>query len=772
VALARTIEELSSAGCEPDALLEFLEETDGPVPLGQAFAAVYREVEIELVARGMAMRATRLRRAAAAIRNSGTGAVTSVRFEGFYRINPPEAEVIAALRGHAAVAVTPPADDPVRSGVRIGITAAPVIEREADEIARRILERTREGLEFREIGVIVRNPELYAPLLAATFERFGIPARFYFSSPLDEHGVIRYLSAAVGAMEGGWDHAETLAAMRMEASGFGVSGAMDWLDFEVRKQLPGRGIETLRAIVESGGERRAHLARLLDAFSELDAWRGDALGSPKEWAARTQFLAALARPLRPPDGVSWAESAVSRSQAAALAAFESAMDAAAQSFSETRVRFGEFWRRARAVLRLTPLRAPDHRRNAVHVISASEARQWELPVIFVCGLLERQFPRYAQPDPFLGPRARLALNARGIALRTPAAIDEEEALLFHIAVTRATSELVLTYPEMDARGDRNTPSLFLRRFAVEPKPARPVLARRADPRPPSAAFSAIQSRGLLEILAAKHAVMRPTALESFLQCPFQFFGRHTLDLRPAPPRPEDRLDFRVQGTIVHRVLAEWIHEKPPLEPLFERIFDEVCAKEYVPRGYRRETLRRQLRDDLLRAAEDRKLPAAVSSETEAAFEETIGGVPVKGRIDRIDRLTGGRSLVVDYKYSLQTGKYMKNENSLQGPLYTIAAQRMGHDVAAMVYCGLRAGTRDSIQYTGWTDDPALISIRSVNLPITGGWLNDAAAKVTEAAAGIREGRVAPQPFSTEPCRYCDYRDACRYESAATVTAGA
>ncbi len=770
VALARMIEELSAAGCDPPALSEFVAETEAPVPLGAAFAAVYREVEIELIARGVGMRATRLRRAAAAIRRSGTGAVKSVWLEGFYRINAPERDLIDALRRHADVTVAPPSDEFERPGVRTELVTAPVIEREADEIARRIREHAEAGREFQEIGVILRNPDIYTPLLAATFERFGIPARFYFSTPLSDHGSVRYLTAAVDAMLGGWDHALVLGAMRMGASGFGVTGAMDWFDFEVRKQLPGRGIEALREIVTMGAESRASLLRLLDSLSDLENLRVDTSHSPKEWATRTRSLAARARLARPKDGISWSEVAVSRGQAEALRAFEAAMDDAADSFPGDRVRFDEFWRRAKAVLRLTPLRVADHRRNVVHVMSAYEARQWELPVVFVCGLLERQFPRHSHPDPFFGDRARLALKERGIAVRTPLEMDEDEALLFHIAVTRATSELTLSYPEMDARGERNLPSLFLDRFAVAPIAALPVSTRRASPHPFQRGLGAIRDEALLNVLGAQHEVMKPTALESFLQCPFQFFGIYTLKLRSAPPRPEDRLDSRVLGTIVHRVLAEWTPARPPIEPLFGRIFEEVCTKEHVPPGYRREALGQQLLQDLLRMTADEKLPAAVASETEVSFEEQIGGVMVRGRIDRIDRLPSGRSLVVDYKYSLQMQKYVKNDNSLQGPLYAIAAERLGHDVAAMLYCGVRGGTRDSVLYTGWTD--GLPELKGTYLPLTQEWLTAAAAKVGTAAAEIREGRVAPKPFSTAPCRYCDYRDVCRYEAEEAVTAGA
>src|ERR1035438_8157647 len=60
-ALAQTIEEFASAGCESARLAEYLPDT----PLGEAFLEVYAEVDRELEARGLELRGRRLERMAA-----------------------------------------------------------------------------------------------------------------------------------------------------------------------------------------------------------------------------------------------------------------------------------------------------------------------------------------------------------------------------------------------------------------------------------------------------------------------------------------------------------------------------------------------------------------------------------------------------------------------------------------------------------------------------------------------------------------------------------
>ena len=77
-----------------------------------------------------------------------------------------------------------------------------------------------------------------------------------------------------------------------------------------------------------------------------------------------------------------------------------------------------------------------------------------------------------------------------------------------------------------------------------------------------------------------------SGLECFLDCPFQYFARYTLRLKTRPLLPQDRLDFMLQGTIIHQTLAEWHRDPQPIEPLFDRIFAANCEAKAVFRGYR------------------------------------------------------------------------------------------------------------------------------------------------------------------------------------------
>jgi len=752
--LAHTIAEFSAAGCDSARLASSLPES----PLAAAFLAVYQELDRELERRGLAMRAKRLERAAERIESHGLGGIRTIWLDGFHALPDPELRVIEALCHHAGLTLTlgdgdatetararlhamgfreeragRPRPTPAKALVR-----APGIEREAEEIARRIIEQAAAGRPFREMGIIVRAAETYVPVLRSTLERFGIPARFYFDSEMERHPAVRFLSGAVDAMLSGWDHARTLQVLRL-APRFADSDVMDGFDFAVREQIPNAGLGALKALLVArpGAERLMHL---IDDLGAIEEWRSFEL-APKDWAAQFRTLRNLFRPDARNLGVALPVTEIEDEAAVAL---------------ETRaIGIEEFWRTVKSVIRLKPLRLKDGRRNVVHVLSAEEARQWVLPVVFVCGMVEKQFPRFHRQDPFFPDAARCRLNAAGIRLRTAAEFEREERALFDQAITRATMLTTLSYPEFDARGERNLPSLYLEGLRLSPEESRAV---RPHPRypgcppGPSRGPAEIRAPGLLEFLREKTARLSPTDLESFLQCPFQYFGRRTLRLQPAPSRPQDRLDFLTQGNIVHEVLAAWWADQGDVAPLFEDVFARFVEEERIPSGYHTERLHNAMLDDLRGFAADGEWPRDdFQSRMEEKFVFHLDeSLAISGKIDRLDTAPDGRAYVIDYKYSgaQSTKEKVKDESLLQAPLYLMAAEEyFGLIAAGMFYVGLKGG----VVYAGWKEIPE-------------GWLERKKEQTLQVVAEIRAGRVDVAPANPDKCRYCEFRDVCRVEA--------
>lgn len=752
-------------------LAQLIEEAHG-LPLAGDWAKVRGFVERELSDRGLAVRNARLRSAANALEHADGLPFEQITFDGFFTLSPSESNLILACTRHAGVRVILPdsliahsvrelltargfAEEPgnaARDAAPQTVVAAPTIVRESEEIARRILAYVAEGRRFRDIGVILRSREPYAPLLETTLARFGIPARFYFSDPLSAHPAIAHIARVMRSALAGWDHDLLLAALRMPVSGLGATPEGDRLDFDWRERLPARGIPT---------------GDITTRFSALDQWTRETL-APEEWSARLTELRAWIPAPTITDHVDRDQIHVWRSTALALDTFEAALSAAALAMPRTRpVRLTAFWREVETVLALEPLRIPDRRRDVVHVMDVFEARQWELPVIFVPGLTERHFPQYHREDPLLGEAERYRLG-----LETALDRQNQERSLFDFALTRAAAEVILSFPRFDDKGEELLPSFFLPDASkaeccetrVRPRPLQTIAA------PPS---PVIQDPLLLEKLGSAHTRLSATSIESFLQCPFQFFGRRTLRLKPRPAAARDRLDVLLQGTIVHRALAEWIRAPLLGQAIFDRVFDEECELNRVPRTYRTEAVRLEM----LRAFEsfiaDEEVrltgPAPLAEEK---FEYALSSeLSISGRIDRLERTAAG-ALVIDYKYSAADKIRDRVKNTDEGDqaqagLYLSAAERVFNlKPAGVLFCGLKK----EVTWDGW--HVPIAGLESIGTACQPERLRELAETAEQTAIRVHEsiltGAIRPQPADTDKCRWCDYVDACRIETVPAI----
>lgn len=759
--LASAIEELSSWGCGAADLAGLASAGRLEGHFIQPFLAVLEAVERELSGRSLHLRHGVLRRAAETVRRDGLNGVSEILIDGFFSFAPPELDLIRAMTQWAEVTVTLPewhgaslaraefasmgAEEILLSQTRRTsreiLVAPPTREQEVDEIARRILSEAAAGRRFREIGVVVRTKQPYVPALETAFRRFGIPARFYFSEPLAGHAAVRYLTGLVEAMRGGWNHEELLPLLQMTASGLGGTPEGDRLEIRIRESLPGAGLETLRPLGAP--------PIFLDRMAVLESWRDRSL-TPREWPGELGKLRAL---VAPPDASTpptpelvplW------RAHAAALDALDAALYEAADLLGTEPVSFDRFWEAASEVIDLGALRVNDHRHNVVHVMDVFEARQWELPVVFVCGLLEGEFPNYGSQDALLPDSIREGLGWAGYRIRTTADRQIEEEFLFEVAATRAAELTVFSYPRFNAKGEETLPSFFLdgRELRYDAHQAvRPAPPRRRAP----ARAAVIYDEALRERIAERHRVWRPTAIESFLQCPYQFFGRYTLRLQSMPARPEDRLDAPLQGTLIHDVLAEWARSPQPIEPLFQRRFERLCRENNVRQGYATELARLDMLRNLMEFAEEPRIQEGWQIHVEREFRlEIAPEVEVRGRIDRYDVAPDNRAVIFDYKYSSDSGLRRRIEGQeenryVQGGLYLIAVEGE-HKPAGFFYCGLRGKPA----WRGWEGAEELRGIMTQARELT-----------IDAARRVRDGHIAVEPADENACGYCEFHDACR-----------
>jgi ATP-dependent helicase/DNAse subunit B len=272
-----------------------------------------------------------------------------------------------------------------------------------------------------------------------------------------------------------------------------------------------------------------------------------------------------------------------------------------------------------------------------------------------------------------------------------------------------------------------------------------------------------------------HKTLSPTGIESFLQCPFQFFAGKTLRLRRRPPVPRDRLDVLLQGSILHRALAEWTRAPLLGSAILDQVFEEECARLRVPEGYRTEAVRLELMRNFRGFLEDRQFALSWSTRVEEKFSYPLNPlVNITGRIDRLDVGSGNQALVIDYKYSAGNKIKERVEDTgeghlVQGGLYLAAARAFGLDPAGMLFCGLKK----DVTWDGWhVSVPGLETLgTSTTREVLRALIDDAEGAAVRVHEAITSGNVAVHPRDPLKCQWCDFCDICRVESAALLQAG-
>jgi ATP-dependent helicase/DNAse subunit B len=836
--LAKTLEELANAGCDADLWQGFLSLEPGSRPVVQAISGVWRELQERVEAAGLITRHQYLQRAARALQDGALPALRTFFWDGFSRLAAAERDLIRAQAERGAVTVSLPAwtgaarggllalrrlgfairrFTPVRAQPRRLLVRPATAEDEATEIARRILEHHRAGRPWHEIGVLVRAREPYVALLESTFARFGIPVRPYFACALAAHPVARLFAAAVEAVQTGWNWEPLLAAALSPASLSGACPACASVEYALRKELPGAGLERPRALALAlpGAEP---VVEFLDRLAVFADWR-EAMLPPVEWARRLAALNSLLDPPRPDDapghgayGAATAGSGplfnpaqinVWRARALAAAAWLAALNETAALLPPEPVALSSFMELAQPSLRDATLAHPEFRRDAVPLIDAQEARQWELPVVFVCGLLEGVFPHASQPDPLLGEALRSALRRHGIAVRTRSERDAEERFLFDVALTRATVELVLSHPRLDEKGEPTLGAFALDRIpglltvdsvACDPAPYRasappapqihrdftvetPQIHRDFTVQTPQITVETPREHGeftggtpvetglsavirpaktalspaAAPALARLHEHFSPTGLETFLECPFHFFAQYSLKIEDPPAAPENRFDTLERGKLVHAVLAQYHRLGGDLLARFEREWVRTLIKLRVPMSYRLELERARIRRSLRMYAANPPLQAGWAQYMEERFELPLGTAVVRGRIDRYEAAHSGDCVLYDYKFSRPSSvaSIVRKETKgrgLQAGLYLLAVQRKSLHPLAFYYIAVKG----ACERKGWNEPQYLEAL-----------MNTAGEQAARAATQILEGRISVTPIDEESCTFCGFKDACR-----------
>jgi len=229
-----------------------------------------------------------------------------------------------------------------------------------------------------------------------------------------------------------------------------------------------------------------------------------------------------------------------------------------------------------------------------------------------------------------------------------------------------------------------------------------------------------------------------SSISLYQECPQKYKFKY-IDKIPEKPR-----HFFSFGQSVHLALEFFYGVKIPTPPSLEELLANY-KKIWVSAGYKDKGQEdeyfaegeRILTTFHGKHAKDFHVPFFV----EYAFTFEVEGVPVTGRIDRVDKLADGRLSVLDYK----TGKKLaagRLETDAQLTMYQYACETLlGAEVGELTFYHLPSLTEHRAERRG--------------APL----VDELKARIVSTAEEITKERFAPRPEEMK-CRWCDYKPIC------------
>lgn len=449
--------------------------------------------------------------------------------------------------------------------------------------------------------------------------------------------------------------------------------------------------------------------------------------------------------------------------------------------------------------------AADSGNSAVRISSVHGAKGLEFDLVIIADAVDGRFPQGSRATTMLSQHDRALLLANGVdGASVTDAIDQEEASLWYVAVTRAKVRLVITFAYDWLDGGEQRPSRFLggrvpehhtpvsrgsleiaalragdpawreRLRANRRIAASPTLAAYADAS--DDAFARLDARPLPlpKRLSVSDAV-------TWLQCPRKLFYSRFVRLQ------SDESTALTLGKALHLVFQRF--------HAVETDFRNVKAGDAERWTTALHALRRNVWDETTfdgaaireacavfadrvlaayaRALEKRTVATPFTVEaTERDVDVPVGPLTLRGRIDRLDRRAAdGALMLVDYKAGSGKDKPFRTHLEKAGGVWAEGASVAGtidhqftaqlafyagalQDVAQFAYVylkGTKTSREDVSTDTTSIDDQAGHLVEQM--------IDDVRIHLTEPLSD-GEATFFPTAESTDACTFCNFKPIC------------
>ncbi len=405
--------------------------------------------------------------------------------------------------------------------------------------------------------------------------------------------------------------------------------------------------------------------------------------------------------------------------------------------------------------------------SPVQILDASEAEGLRCDAAFVVGLSEDIWPPVVQSSPLIPLRLQRAYQVTGSGPQSS-----------HAERMRTTRALFMAAPEVQATYSGHIAPIvrpFVSLMQSEPGWSG-TLALDAFER---VACELVEDTDAPPFVVDGEVRGGTSLLKAQSLCPFKAFAEHRLRAR-TPEEACFGFDALDRGTFVHAALqlvwqelksAARLRLMPPtdLRGIIRRSVeaavthrDDGAFFEQAQRA-ERERLEELIFDWLTTVEKDRLLDFTVENvETEIQF--ALAGLPLRLRIDRIDRLNDGRLVLIDYK----SGKQSKTKLDCPRP----------REPQLLVYAAAQATAVDGVFFGQLKPrDQRLVGMSRARHAsgqstkvLKDEWdtvMSNSRAAVEQLATDFRDGKAAVHPLPGA-CEYCAMKPLCRIKERAST----
>lgn len=376
--------------------------------------------------------------------------------------------------------------------------------------------------------------------------------------------------------------------------------------------------------------------------------------------------------------------------------------------------------------------------DAVNILTIHSAKGLEFPVVFLVNLVSQRFPTIHR-------REQIPIPDELIKEILPSGDyhEQEERRLFYVGMTRARDRLYLTAANYygEAKREKKISPFVYEALGLEIRGQRLEVSKKQlsffDFKPTKKAPLTSKLYPL-----ASSIYLSYSQIDTFNTCPLQYKYKHLLHI---PVVPSPALSF---GSSVHSALKDFYQmvldkKKPKVKNLFQALKKTWSPLGYASKAHEKKMYRqarRILKDFYKKAYNPRKTPF----DLEKSFYLLITPqLKIGGRIDRVDKLRGGKLEIIDYK----TGKSKDQkeiDQDLQLTVYALAATDRG------IYNKRPEEVILSFYYL----DP----LKKISTTRTTQQLNQAKKELIKKAAEIQKSKFYPTPG--KHCDFCQYKLLC------------